>query len=374
MLDAKGVKIPVQTDSVEIPAKTVTLNSSMNGTTKDGKKIVEVQSEDFLKDVNYTHAGIYVYKVTETQNTYNIADPAKEKMTYSKAEYTVYVYVANKDNGGVYVKAVGVLLTKNDAGTQTNTPAENTDNVAGKVDPTPNPNPDPNGGTEVNNSKMKFVNTYLKTNGGGGDPTVNDNKSLQISKTVTGDFGDKTKYFDFAVTVKKPAVDTDTKAYKGYIINTATNQVVDPTAANANGNTVKDSQDGKKYIEFDLDQAAGTATKNIKLKHGEELVFSDVSVGTHFQAVESAAANYETKLTVKVNNETVVNEQKKADSEDRIIGEARENSARFTNAYRDITPTGILMNSRSFVMMIGVAVLAMIVLAVLKNRKRKYMA
>lgn len=372
MKDAKGTVIPVMQEAVPIKDHSVSVNGKTGTDNSSGKKIVEVETGNFLEkatdNANYQHAGIYVYKVTETADTYNITEVTKEKMTYSKAEYTVYVYVANKADGtGVYIKGVGVLLSKNDAGEVQNP------GTGGKVDPTPNPDPNTNGEIDTDNSKMKFTNQYLKTNGGGGDPTVENNRALQISKTVAGDLGDHTKYFDFSVTVTRPAIDTTTAAYKGYVIDKTNNTVVTANENVADASVIKTDDAGRKYIEFDL-TSGGTKVLAVKLKHNQELAFTDASVGTHFQAAEVQVTNYTPTLAVKVNNVTVTNGVTATDSGDKIVGEKRENSARFTNTYKDVTPTGIIMNNLSFVMMILVAVAAVAVTLVLRNKRRKLSA
>ena len=50
--------------------------------------------------------------------------------------------------------------------------------VGNKVDPTPNTSPPTDGSVSADNSDLKFTNDYLKTNGGGGDPTDPANQSL----------------------------------------------------------------------------------------------------------------------------------------------------------------------------------------------------
>lgn len=367
--DAQGKEIPVMQEPVPIADMTVAVNGKAGTASYDGKKVVEVESGNFLEktaaSANYTKAGVYVYTVKEKENTYLVADARKEKITYSKAEYRVFVYVANKDDGSVYIQSVGVIRIKNDAGEDI--PETET---AGKVDPTPNPNPSGDGAVSENNSKMKFTNTYLKINGGSGNPQMDENRSLQISKTVVGDLGDHTKYFDFDITVKKPEVDTETAIYKGYVIDMSSHEVV-TSADNVDVGAlelVKNSAYGS-YIEFDLSNQ-GSKTQRVKLRHNQELVFTDAPVGTHFRAVEEGTANYTTGLTVKANNITVADSVNSNDSGDQILGEQRENSARFTNTYADITPTGIIMNNLSFVMLILVSVAVAVTMFVIGRKKK----
>ena len=146
--DAEGNALEVAQDLVPLKDITASVASSMTGTedTTERVKTVEVQTDNFLEqatdNANYTKAGIYVYTVTEEQTgAYTIADATKETLTYSKAEYTIYVYVANKaDGSGVYVKAISAVLSKDDAGLGEGDPGASPE-VGSKVDPTPNPKP-----------------------------------------------------------------------------------------------------------------------------------------------------------------------------------------------------------------------------------------
>ena len=75
--------------------------------------------------------------------------------------------------------------------------------------------------------------------------------------------------------------------------------------------------------------------------------------------------------------EYTVNETAKSDTEGissankqetNLVGE-NENKVTFTNTYKNIPLTGIFMNNLPFVIVIGIAVLALGTLAVLKKQK-----
>ena len=304
--DADGGALEVAQDLVPISSITASVTSTMTGTedTIERVKTVEVQTGDFLASAAYTKAGIYVYKMTETQTgAYTIADSTKESLVYSQAEYTIYVYVANKaDGSGVYIKAISSVLTKDDAGLGEGDAGVSPE-VGNKVDPTPNTSPPTDGSVSADNSDLKFTNDYLKTNGGGGDPTDPANQSLVIGKTVVGDFGDHTKYFDYAVTVKKPVVSPDT-VYKGYVVDETNAVVTSADNLDAADIALLKTDGTNEYIEFVFD-SSGVALENIKLKHNQRLVFSDASVGTHFQAIETGVMNYTPTLDVLIDNTTI---------------------------------------------------------------------
>lgn len=94
----------------------------------------------------FAHAGEYIYKISEVNG-------GLENVTYSTDTYKLHVLVANKADGGLYIK--NAVVSKNDA-------------------------------TDKNDA-ITFVNSYSKTG------------SLTVSKTTTGDLADKTKKFDFTI-------------------------------------------------------------------------------------------------------------------------------------------------------------------------------
>lgn len=371
MPDAKGNTIDIVTDAEPIGDITAELKDTMIGTedTVARKKTVEVETANFLDGLSYDKAGIYVYKVTEQADTYTITDGTKESLDYSDAEYTMYVYVANKEDGtGTYIKALGTVYSKDQTGKGVGeTGAE--PEVGSKVDPTPNETTVTTGEIDTDNSEMKFVNKYLKTDGGGGDPETPANQTLELEKKVDGDLADQTKYFEFAVTLKAPEVATNT-VYKGYVVDKDNNVVT----AEANGGT-QITDGGKTYIEFSLTDGVGSQT--VKLKHEQRLVFSDASVGTHFQAIETGVKDYTPVAIVKVNNASTTltgTTGNNLDTTERIVGENKANGAFFTNTLTDVTPTGIILNNIPFVLLILVGAAAIAVSVIIKGRKNNHTA
>lgn len=122
----------------------------------EGAKYYEVSQKVTLTAVaeKFTHAGIYEYTVTVTN------EPTVTGLTVDTAK-TVYVYVQDND-GTPAVQAI----------TMTNAQ-----------------------GGKVNN----FVSTYL-FDGNTPDPSTHT-ANIIVSKTVAGTFGDKTQAFNFPVTV-----------------------------------------------------------------------------------------------------------------------------------------------------------------------------
>lgn len=368
--DADGKTISVQQTDVPINPITASTTSAMTGTDDPANRVktVEVETGDIFANVNYTKAGIYVYKVKEAATGFTNTD--SEIMTYSQQEYTMYVYVANKDDGsGVYIQAVGTVYSKDTAGKVTGDEGVDPE-VGSKVDPTPNPNPDdPKGEVDVDNSEMEFINDFVKRQGGDpDDPTPTDptKQQLAISKTVTGDYGDREKYFDFDVTLKSPLVSTAT-VYNGYVVD-AGNNVVTSTE---NFATLGTDDKGAQFIAFTLNDD-GVATQKIKLKHGQKLVFTDVEVGTHFQSVETATDEYTESLVATMNGNVITGQPTALDSSLLIVGE-NTNSVAHDNKFEDITPTGILISNLPFILLILAAAGGITAYIIARNRRRQNM-
>jgi hypothetical protein len=365
--DSAGNDIVVSTVAVPIKPVTTTVTTAMTGTATTGMKTYEVQSGNFLAqatdNANYTQAGIYVYKVKETANTYTIADATKETMTYSGAEYTLYVYVANKtDNSGVYIKSIGCVLTKGDDGAATD------GNVGNKVDPTPG-TPGTTGEVLATNSDMKFTNKYVKNNGGV-DPTTPASRTLTISKTVSGALGDQSKYFTYTATMAKPTVSTKT-SYKAYVVNSTTN-AVETAAANYGGTLLQDANN-KAYFEFPTDGSSVT----FMLHHNQSLVFTDAEVGARYAVTEAGATGYVPSAVLTQNAVETTIAAGTAGSAyavpatgTALVGEGL-NKAAITNTMTDVTPTGIIMNNLPFFVLILIAMGTLVAFVVVRSKKKQ---
>ena len=319
-----------------------------DGTTKTAIK----QTLNILDGVTWPHAGVYEYSITET-------DASVTGMTYSPAKYKLIVYVANGTGDSLYVAAVGAELIIED------TPGQIIDSE-GKVDPEPGP-----GGTEVigDYSQMIFTNTYVKK--GDGDPTVYANQVLNINKTVAGTYGDKTMYFDYTLTVTKTAFEPAGTTYKAFVVADVSGAPTVVTSTdNAASGSIKTDATWGDYIEV-----VSGAPITIKLKHGQALAFNDLTVGASYTAVETGKADY-------IATAVVVEDSGTPDSLDavtpgtnlstglRVIGE-NANSAAFTNTYKLITPTGIIIDNLPFIMLALVAVGTLATYVLVKSRKRK---
>lgn len=332
---------------------TASFTSADAGTVNNGLKSVP---KEVIVDPVFTNTGIYTYEITETPDTYTIANPDNEAMTYSQAKYEITYYVKEKSDGsGYYVSSIVAKIITNDDGTA---------GSGDKVDPTPGGN-----GGSGDYSKLMFTNTYLKNNGGV-DPLDPDNQVLGISKTVAGDYADTTKYFSYDVTVTKPAVLAAETIYKAYVVEgTSVVTSLDNLATGSDATSIKTDANGLKYVEI-----ATGAAKSIKLKHGQKLVFNDLSVGATYVAVEKGVMGYIPSATLTVNGTVLTPDLTAADGQDlstnsRLVGE-NKNAADYVNTFRDVTPTGLIINNLPFVMILAAAALAFIGFVAVKSRRR----
>lgn len=224
---------------------------------------------------------------------------------YSTDTYTLRVYVKNGDNG------LEIRNMTAEKGTSD--------------------------GTEGNKvSEMKFTNTYRK------------DASLEITKVTTGDLADKTKDFKFTITITPSKTEKNPDSYTG------------------------------KIGEEEVSVKANTET-TFWLHDGETLRFDSLPAGTRYVVTEAGKEDgYKPSVTVMENGTTTVTDKKassdaegisSADTQEtNLVGEDT-NKVTFTNTYKEVPLTGIFMNNLPFVIVIGIAVLALGALAILKKQR-----
>lgn len=280
-------------------------------------------SKNVLYNKTFDAAGKYTFDVIEDEQ--NDLDDKGYGLTVSKAKYTVDVYVKNKIAGtGTYVYSVVVNKELDDSGNAS----------TGKVDPNPGVN-------QGDNSGFRFVNTYTKQAGTKDPEDSNKNLALSISKTVAGDFADKTHGFTFNVTINLPTTAAK-PSYDGYV--------------------------GEEKYTFNNN----TAT-TVTLTHGQKLKFEDLPAGTRYTVTETGTTGYTPSASIIENGSsaTVANANKGQDLEveNKLVGE-NANSTAFTNTYDDnsVTPTGIIINNLPFVLMVVIAGSGLALYVVSKRR------
>lgn len=238
----------------------------------------------------YTAVGVYTYKITENGN-------GKAGVTYFGDEITLVVTVIQDGDSKLRVAAVHT-----------------------EVKTTENQNP----------SKSNiFTNVYSAG-------------SLSVTKTVTGNLGDRDKYFAITVSL----TDTETDHY----------------GTDYTGNTISVSQ--TSYSVPDDNGGSTTNPTSITvgtpatfwLKHGETLTLGNIPYGTEYTVTEADLTDYTETITGGDNNNGTG-----------VVDSATEAQVVVTNHKEVTVDTGITLDSLPFVLILAVCA-GTAVLFVIKRR------
>lgn len=271
-----GTKMPAQTFSFVVGKVSVTdaaadvTVANMPVPTVDSVTYAEGESGSKTLAINlptYTSVGVYTYTITENAGS-------TAGMVYDTASRTLKVTVVNGTTEGTFAVAGTVLV-----------------------------------GTD-NKKSDSFNNVY---NAG----------SLEITKTVTGNLGDKSKDFTFTVTLNAPESKT-----------------VSSTITVGGVETVFES--GKEYT--------------FTLKHGQSYTFGNLPYGVEYTVTETAADGYTTTVNGTAGN-TITSE----------ISAAAQTAA-FVNDKNDGNlDLGVSMDSLPYILMLVVVGAAVVVIATRKK-------
>lgn len=343
----------VEADTVEIASKTIAYDGTEAGATANDKKNV-VKTEDVLDGVDYDHAGVYLYSVVENEAastfTNTATDADDQVMTYSGAEYNMYVYVANQPDGsGLYIENVVVEKIKGDDGEELETPEK----IENPTEP----------GENGEGNGFRFTNTFNVKGGSEVDPEKPDpenpdgpdvedpdyGNALRISKETVGKYADLTQEFAFSLTITKAPTDLGDGTYAATLVK-------------ADGST--------EAITLNADVAT-----SFSLANGEKLVVDkdQMVVGTKFAVVETGVAKYTASASVASNG--VVTTATGTEGEGISIAATKigalNNHAEVTNTFDDTStpPTGIVMNNLPAILLVALALAAAV--AYIVSRKRR---
>jgi len=308
-------------------------NVSYSGTDvlATGQTNIKKETGDIFREVNYTHAGEYVYTVAEKQNVgwkviQKNGSPI-DFMTYDNRNYEMHVIVKNKTTGGTYISSVYFKQV--------------TPSVNGKVKPSES-------GTTYKYDL--FTNIYRKNAGKITDPNepnpnkpnvskVDPNaKSLVIKKVVSGATADKSKDFTFKLTFTKASTETSQSI------------------------TGKIGETSKTFVY-------GQET-TITLRHDQSLVFDTIPAGTRYKLVETGSQGYTASAAYKENgaSKNQAGTVSTNFTQDSILIGEKPNDNTITNSLPDVTPTGLLIDNLPFILMIGLGLAGFVVLS--KKRRQ----
>lgn len=308
-------------------------NVSYSGTDvlATGQTSIKKDTGDIFREVNYTHAGEYVYTVAEKQNVgwkviQKNGSPI-DFMTYDNRNYEMHVIVKNKTTGGTYISSVYFKQVS--------------PSVNGKVKPSES-------GTTYKYDL--FTNIYRKNAGKITDPNepnpnkpnvskVDPNaKSLVIKKVVSGATADKSKDFTFKLTFTKASTETSQSI------------------------TGKIGETSKTFVY-------GQET-TITLRHDQSLVFDTIPAGTRYKLVETGSQGYTASAAYKENgaSKNQAGTVSTNFTQDSILIGEKPNDNTITNSLPDVTPTGLLIDNLPFILMIGLGLAGFVVLS--KKRRQ----
>ena len=296
----------------------VTVTNSSPGTTASGTTI-RTESVEILSGVSFGSVGVFSWRVIEVANSSSTnASPELEQMVYSVAQYQLNIWITQEAVGQPFeVYTVEII------------PLVREYMVQGQE-------------VGVKTDLLVFGNTYIR----GTQGTDDCYGALVMSKSVTGEFADRSTLFDFDVTLTGIALMPE-EEFSGRIYG--------PGGLVGN------------FISFPANEPV-----HVQLRHDQRLVFDTLVVGTRFEVTERAIPNFIASVNLVVNGSSVTippnaNDNTALSTGSRIIGE-NANSAAFTNTHLFAPPTGLVMANLPLAIPVIVSVL---LFALFASRKRR---
>lgn len=286
--------------SATFSAKDTTVNGlpTDSDTATSGKKYATEEVTVDFSNVSFTAPGIYRYIITEESSS-------ASGITYdTTTTRTLDVYVNYKDDSSTGLEVSYVLYEE-----------------------TGNPN--------TLTKSDGFTNTYETSN-------------LTLAKQVTGNQGDRDKYFEFTVTISNAVVGT---VYTVDLTNADANPTVDGSSkTNAASLTVENGR---------------TVSATYYLKHDQSIVIQGLTEDTQYTIAETdyTADGYTTTNTVDSQgsaNGSTTGTQSMGTQSHTVI---------FTNTKKGTVPTGILLETAPYIILAAVVIAGFVVLTVSKRRR-----
>lgn len=320
--DAKLVKYLQAGNGVDLPAATYNFKISPKAdnpaTVAEFQTTIELAAAD--KDANgdylkaksiadvfagktFDKAGEYKFDVTELDPTYTAG--ANEELIKDNDTITLHIYVKNTETGTAIDK-----VTAEDS--------------TGKLDPTVvGPTAD-----QGKDKGVSFTNTYKKNIVV--DPEDDKNGALDVTKSVVGDYADKTYEWSFKVDFTKPEANQGAVKYKVL----------------------------KKDGTVKVAEKEATAAIEETLADGEKIVITQMPQGTTWSVTENtsnATVQNADKYVSKIGEKTLTGKGI-LKTDDAILSERTDATVENTLPNDDVTPTGILLNNLPYIVLALVAI------------------
>lgn len=263
-----------------------TVQSGDSLTLGEGKKYAAVEVTADFSGVSFSAPGVYRYTIQENATTV-------PGVTADNKTYNIDIEVESDDSGKLSIGAV--MFDSGAAGTKA----------------------------------TGFVNTFGST-------------GLTLKKTVTGNQGDRNKYFTFTVALEN--------APKGsvYSVTLPTTDAYSP----ADPTSIMVGEDS-------------TATATFHLKHNQSLVINGLTKGVQYTITEKDGTGYTT--TYKVNDGDA---QSGTATAQQTMGDTSQ-TVEFTNHKEGTVPTGILLDVAPYATLAAFAGVALGLLAAGKKRRAR---
>lgn len=282
-----------------------------------GKYYATNQADIFVDFANVTFSkpGVYYYKLTES--SVSAAGYTRDDTEYHLAVYVEYALLSD-GNYATSPSIAAIIVTKTDP-KQPDAPAEPAGKVGGKTN-------DPAG-----NSGIEFFNVYKAG-------------TLNVTKTVSGNQGDRSKEFYFEITLEGLSAPTDSGAVSyPYTITGGTSGTV----------TIDPTDPTKGYIQ------------NLKLMHNQTITIDLLPPNVKYTIKETAVEGYTTTSTTDGGGESKVEASNNNGlTATGVVGAAT--TVVYTNEKNGAIPTGILMTIAPFALLMIVGVVGVAV--ILKKR------
>lgn len=291
-----------------------------------------VLPDGFSNSCEATGAGYYYYTVTEQDGS------TGDAVTYSKAEYTLILLVANRSSGsGVYIAGAMVQQDKDNNGTSiADTP---------KVDLTMG------SGIASQYNQFLFVNQFSPSS------------SLTIKELTKGAYANMNKSFTLTIGLTARPVYKDVRTYKADLMK--------------DGQVIKNYSFSSGVVSDANGNYIAPVTQAIPFTSGETLVFKDLPIGTSYTVSEQHVNMYTTSgelvyggtsanLTAASGNNAF--EISSATTKNMNIVMSRENTATVINTFNVSSPTGFIINNLPYVILAAAGIGILVYLSVKKRR------
>ena len=285
-------------DKMHIPpkVKTITVTGPYYSEGDNTRKKNITTSE--IAAANYDSVGTYIYTFHETAgNTAGNTAGTTAGVTYDNNQYKLYVNVVNGDTAGTY--KIGGAYVKNTAG----------DKV------------------------QEIVNTYQSGN-------------LKITKTVTGNMGDKNKVFDVKVTLTV----ADGKTVNAPVTITTTPKPTD--AALTNPTTIATGA-----------WSGNKAEVTLHVKDGTTVELKNLPVGVSYSVAELPYSDYTTSYTHTQNGTSMTG----APTSTAVRANAID-TVTITNNKNAKVDTGVIVSNLPYILILAAVAAGLVLFAAGKKR------